>query len=136
MDRLTLVRGIFSADRYATELTGIEITSLGTNEAVCTLTVDERHRNARGAVMGGALFTLADFATAVAANSSEIQKTDTELHWVSLDASVHYLSPAVGNKLTARSTAIKHGRTTALYQTAIDCDGRTVAMVETTMVRI
>ena len=72
----------------------------------------------------------------MAANSVEL--AEGELHWVSLDASIHYLAPATGTHLTARCEALKPGRTTSLYQTTIsDNDsGKKVAIVETTMVRI
>ena len=132
---LEQAKEIFSDDRYAIELTGVEIVEVGEHESVCTLAVDSRHRNARGAVMGGALYTLADFAAAVAANSA-LDTHHPTLDWVSLDATVHYLSPALGDSLEARCTALKHGRSTALYQTVVTCDGRTVAMVETTMMRV
>ena len=125
---------IFKADRYAIELIGIEIVKVGEHESVCTMAVDGRHRTARGAVMGGAIYTLADFAAAVAANSD--CQEGSELRWVSLDATVHYLSPALGDNLTAQSIALKHGRSTALYQTVVTCQGRKVAVVETTMVNV
>ena len=131
---LEQARNIFAADRYATELTGVEIVDVGEHTSTCTMAVDSRHRNARDAVMGGALFTLADFAAAVAANSDS--REGGALHWVSLDATVHYLFPALGDRLSARCSAVKHGRSTALYHTDVECDGRTVATVETTMIRV
>ncbi len=130
-----IARRIFEQDRFAM-LTGISIEQVVAHQCLCTLHLDHRHRNARGVAMGGVLFTLADFAAAVAANSAEL--TDgQQLHWVSLDATIHYLSPATCQRLTARCTAVKHGRTTALYRTEIaDPDtGRTLAVAETTMVR-
>ena len=57
--------------------------------AKCTLEVQERHRNAMGAVMGGVYFTLADFAFAVAANWQEIGT-------VSLHSDIAYLGTAKG----------------------------------------
>ena len=138
MTPLDTARGIFGNDRYATELTGVEITAVGDHEATCTLTIATRHCNARGVAMGGVLFTLADLAAAVASNSDYIG-SDTTLHWVSLDATVHYLAPtAEGTTLTARCTALKHGRTTALYQTVIESpdSGKRVAIVETTMIKV
>jgi len=36
--------------------------------AICSLTLEAKHKNALGAVMGGVYFTLADFAFAVASN--------------------------------------------------------------------
>ena len=132
MDITEQARRIFSQDRYATEATGIVIDSVGEHESQCRMTVESRHCNARGMAMGGALFTLGDFASAVAANNDGI-------HWVSLDATIHFLAPAPqGAMLVARATALKHGRTTALYQTIIESpdNGKRVAIVETTMVRV
>lgn len=128
---LERVRELFGADRYAA-LTGIAIEGVEDGGAVCTLRLDGRHRNARGVAMGGVLFTLADFVAAVAANAAS-----GELHWVSLDSSIHFLAPATGNRLTATCRALKQGRTTALYQTTIESpdQGKTIAVVETTMIR-
>ena len=69
-------RQIFADDRFATELTGIDITAVGEHNATCTLRLGPQHRNARGVVMGGVLFTLADFAAAIAANSACIESGD------------------------------------------------------------
>ena len=136
-DLTNKARRIFVADRYATELTGIEIASVEEHEATCTLTVVEKHCNARGMAMGGALYTLADFAAAIAANTDCLE--DGDLRWVSLDGTTHYLSPApMGTRLVAHCKALKHGRTNALYQTIIESldNGKTIAIVETTMVYI
>ena len=132
---LDTARHIFAADRYATALTGIVLEAIGDHTARCTLRLGPDHRNARGAAMGGVLFTLADFAAAVAANSG---CDDGELQWVSLDATVHYLSPATGQRLVADCRPLKVGRQTALLQTTVadpDSD-RTVAIVETTMMHL
>lgn len=136
-------RKVFAGDRYATGLTGIEIASVEDGKAACTLTIQHEHCNARGVAMGGVLYTLADFTAAIAANSGSLHESATDahgstpLHWVSLDATVHYLSPApLGARLVARSEALKQGRTTALYQTIIESpdDGKRVTIVETTMI--
>ena len=129
-------RTVFAADRYATELTGIQIDLVADHEAHCSLTLETHHRNARGVAMGGVLFTLADFATAVAANTDCL--ADGDLHWVSLDANIHFLSPALDNGLKATCSPLKLGRTTALYQTLIESpdNGKRIAIVETTMVRV
>ena len=138
MDLTATARGVFATDRYATALTGIVIDNVGHRTSQCSLALSASHRNAVGAAMGGAIFTLADFAAAVAANSMELENTTSELHWVSLDATIHYLSPALGGRLVAQCSALKHGRSTALYQTTVsDPDsGRTVAVAETTMMRV
>lgn len=60
---LAQVRELFQDDRFAT-LNGAQITEIGDHFAKCELELEKRHRNALGAVMGGATFTLADFAFA------------------------------------------------------------------------
>lgn len=74
MKELDRIREQFAKDRYATETTGIEITEVGENFARVELELDERHYNALGNVMGGVLFTMADFAFAVATNSGDNMK--------------------------------------------------------------
>jgi acyl-CoA thioesterase len=136
-DMTPKAREVFAADHYATDLTGIAIASVGEHEATCTLTLAAKHCNARGVAMGGALYTLADFAVAIAANSDSME--DGILHWVSLDATAHYLSPApMGTTVKATCRALKHGRSTALYHTIIESldNGKTLAVVETTMVYV
>ena len=56
-------RAYFSEDRFATE-NGITLDELDGEHAVTSMTLSPRHRNAFGGVMGGAIFTLADFAFA------------------------------------------------------------------------
>lgn len=127
---------VFEADRYAVGTTGVRITKVEAHDVCCELMLDGRHRNARGVAMGGALFTLADFAAAVAANTDYLE--DGGLQWVSLNASIHYLAPASGSCLTAHCVAVKHGRSTALYHTVVEdyVTRKCVATVDTTMVRV
>ena len=51
------VRKMFEHDRFATE-NGMVIEETGDGYAKCSLVLEARHRNAMGAVMGGAPFTL------------------------------------------------------------------------------
>ena len=60
--------------------------------------------------MGGAVFTLADFAFAVAANAFEETVT------VSQHVSITFLAPAKGKRLFAQARCRKAGRTTCLYE--------------------
>lgn len=99
---------LFENDRFATE-NGAVIEEVDDHYAKCSLKIEDRHRNAMGAVMGGVYFTLADFALAVAGNW---QKMGT----VSLNSSITYLTPAKGDTLTAEAVCIKNGRTTGYYQ--------------------
>ena len=137
MTQLDLARHIFCNDHYATDTTGIAINAVDDHTATCSLTIDERHCNARHSAMGGVLFTLADFATAIAANSDCLESGN--LQWVSLNANVHFLAPARhGATLQARCTPLKMGRTIALFQTRIESldDGHCCAIVETTMMHL
>lgn len=61
-------RRIFAADRYAA-LTGVEIVEAGKGYCKACLKIEDKHLNAANVVQGGAIFTLADLAFAVASNS-------------------------------------------------------------------
>ena len=68
--------------------------------AVCEMELADVHRNAMGNVMGGAIFTLADFALAICCNIGE------ETHRVG--GLEHQLLPRdEGTKLTATATCDK-----------------------------
>ena len=56
------------ADVYASEQTGIKVDEVGKNYAKCSLEIGKQHCNAYGGVMGGVMFTLADFTFAVSSN--------------------------------------------------------------------
>ena len=77
--------------------------------AKCSLKIENRHRNAMGAVMGGVYFTLADFALAVASNWQK-------MGYVSLNSEITYLTAAKGGKLIAEASCVKNGRTTGYYR--------------------
>ena len=63
------IRGKMSDDNFAA-MVGVEIIKASPGYAMTKLVIGEQHFNAAGVVQGGAIFTLADFAFAVAANSS------------------------------------------------------------------
>lgn len=93
MTSLDQARAYFKGDRFATE-NGAVIDEVTDTYAVCSLTLNDRHRNAMGNVMGGVLFMLGDFAFAVASNFG---KHPT----VSTTSQITFLRPAQGNRLTA-----------------------------------
>lgn len=118
-------REYFAKDIFATETTGIVIDEARENYARCSLKIDGRHLNANGVVMGGAIFTLADFAFAVASNSKQSNA-------VSMTSSINYLRPAHGPVLTAETNCIKSGKRTCTYVIDIfDADGSHCAFVTT-----
>ena len=104
----------FQDDRFATEM-GITIESLSETSCTCKLEVTEHHRNAVGGVMGGAIFTLADFAFSVHCNN---------LHkpTVGQNNTIHYVSGAKGNTLYATTKCLKDGRSTGVYEVEVTDD--------------
>ncbi len=109
MPSLEEIRSRFQNDHFAMDATGIVIDSAEPGKAVCSLTLEERHMNENHVPMGGAVFTLADFTCAIAANGYSERKT------VSQHASITFLSPAKGKRLIAEAVSLRDGRTTALY---------------------
>ncbi|MEG1642264.1 MAG: PaaI family thioesterase [Synergistaceae bacterium] len=117
---------LFSKDNYACKVTGAEIVDVDLHYAKCSLVINESHLNAAGVVMGGAIFTLADFAFAVA--------TTTENPFtVSLSASIDYINGTVGPILYAETKCIKNGRTICFYEIQItDSNGKNIALATIT----
>lgn len=120
---LQRVREIFSGDKFATEVTGIEIVAVAENYAKCELSIEGRHRNTVGAVMGGAIFTLADFCYAVAANAEKVSAVTESAH-------IMFLNQVRGNKLIAEAKCLKSGRRNCYFEISITDElGTNVAVV-------
>ena len=103
-DDIESAREFFYKDKFAVD-TGITLDELSEDHAICSLKLTDNHRNAYGGVMGGVIFTLADFAV-----------------------DIHYLSAPKGEKLIAHATCRKDGRTSSIVNVDISDDtGRDVA---------
>ena len=112
-------REFFKGDKFATNL-GIQLDELTDDYCICSLELNENHRNAVGGVMGGVMFTLADFSFAVLSN---------QLHkpTVAQQVSVNYLSAPKGEKLIAKAICKKNGRSSSIINVdVIDDTGRDV----------
>ena len=115
-------RAYFQGDRFALE-NGVVLEELGDGYSVCSLTLSEHNRNANDSVMGGAIFTLADFAFAAAANNRH-RPTVTQ------QVSMNYLSGSRGSRLIARAICKKDGRSSCVYNIdVVDDLGRDIAQV-------
>ena len=122
MTELEEARSMFEKDAYAM-MTGIEIDVVGDRYAKCSLKLNERHCNAIGQVMGGVMYTLADFTFAVAANFKQ-NRTVTTVSQIS------YLSPVKGDMLYGESRLIRDGKRNCFYQIMItDNLGTEIAIV-------
>ena len=113
-------REYFSKDRFATE-NGIVLDELDDEHAVTSLRLEARHRNAFGGVMGGAIFTLADFAFAALTNGRGKVT-------VAQQVSINYLSPCKGAKIVATARYKKDGRSSCVVNVdVVDDTGREIA---------
>ena len=116
----------FSRDLYATETTGIVIEDVSIDYAKCSLEVEDKHLNAAGFVMGGAIFTLADFTYAVASNCEH------ELT-VTLTSQINYINATKGPNLFAEAKCKKSSQRICFYEIeVIDDSGNLVASISTT----
>ncbi len=110
----------FKGDIFATD-NGMQIDKLDDNESVCSMTLDGRHKNANGGIMGGVIFTLADFAFATLSNN--IHRPT-----VAQQVSINYLGAPKGNRLTARAVCKKTGRSSTIINVDVTDDtGRDIA---------
>lgn len=97
-------------DHFAKE-NGMVITRLEEGASEAVLTASERHFNGVGIIMGGALFTLSDFAFAAAINSFGFRA-------VGMNTSTAFLKPGKGipgAKFTARAKLVSKTRRTAVF---------------------
>lgn len=119
------IREQFSHDRFATE-NGAVIEEVGEGYAKCSVSLENRHKNAMGGVMGGVHFMLADFAFAVAANHEKMSV-------VSISSNIAFLSSVKGDTLYAEAKCVKDGKTTCYYTVDVyDNTGRQAAAVTIT----
>lgn len=102
------IQAFFANDLFATQACNCRIVEAAHGHAVTELTIEAHHRNAMGGVMGGAIFTLADYALAVACNVGENPT-------VSVSNTIEFLSAARGERLTATCEADKSGRSLGFY---------------------
>ena len=115
-------------DRFAANA-GAQLTEVREGYARAEMTVTQDHLNAGGVCQGGAIFTLADFALAVACNVGENPT-------VSVSSTIEYFSMAKGERLIATASANKSGRSMGFYTIDIADDlGTSIARMTSTCFR-
>jgi len=112
MDTKT-AKEIFSNDRFASHAAGISIEEAADGYARCSMPLSDIHYNAVGGVMGGAIFTLADFVFAIASNNDPAAPT------VAADASIRFLAPAGGKILYGESAMLRSGYKSCVAEVSI-----------------
>lgn len=122
------LREFFKRDQLAASL-GIELVDVAPGKATARMVVREQHYNGVSIVHGGALFTLADFAFAVASNSHGTVA-------VAINAAISFMKPITCGVLTARAEEVSRGRTLGTYLVRItDEQDAVVAQFQGTVFR-
>jgi acyl-CoA thioesterase len=116
-------------DPFARSL-GLKLLEIGEGYSKVAMVVDEWMLNAHGTAHGGVIFSLADFAFALACNSHGQLA-------VALNASISYVAPvAPGTRLIAEATEENLGRRIGLYRLVVRAeDGTLVATCQATAYR-
>jgi acyl-CoA thioesterase len=123
------IRSAFAEDRFATDICGIQIDEAGFGHATCSLKITDRHLNAMGTVMGGAIFTLADFCLAIISNVGETPSA-------SIGSTIEYLARAKGDTLIAVAQTDRSGGRIGFYTIDVhDNTGIHIARVLATVIR-
>ena len=113
-------KAFFIKDRFAAE-NNMFLEALTEDGAVCSMEITERHMNAEGHLMGGAILALADFTFAAASNNAHRPS-------VAQQVSLNFLNASKGKKLVSTAFCIKTGRTSCVYRIEIKDDlGKDVA---------
>lgn len=118
------IREIFAGDKYLT-MTGVIIEEAGDDRSRCSMEVQPLHFNAAGTVQGGAIYTLADSAFAVAANIGHI-KSGEEFITVSQSASISYMKAGTGGTLYATAWKVGGGKRSPVFRVDITDDEKNI----------
>ena len=130
MTDLERARAIFDKTTFATQQAGCVLEAVSPGYAKCSMAIGPEHMNPLGVPMGGAVFTLADFAFGVASNF------DRDV-FVSSSAEIHFLASARGSSLYAEAKEIRSGRRTCLFAITVTDDmGTNVAYVTISGIKI
>lgn len=108
---LEKLKEYFKDDTLAQTM-GINIDYASFEKTICSMTVGDNFKNAKGFAHGGTIFSLADYTFAIASNLGGKMS-------VTLDASVTYFRPASDNKLVATAVLVNHTRHTCNYNICI-----------------
>jgi acyl-CoA thioesterase len=117
------IKQFFSLDRYAA-LSGIELISVAEGKSLAQMRLGPQHWNGLGSVHGGAIFTLADFAFAAAANSYGTLA-------VAINANITIMKAASTGTLHARATEVSKNFKLGTYTVEVtDDQGDLIALFQ------
>ena len=105
------IKTYFQKDRFAASA-GIEILEIKKGFCKAKLEIEDKHLNAANVVQGGAIFTLADFAFAVASNSQGRLA-------LAINANISFLKGKSTGTLFATATELSDPRRIGAYDVLI-----------------
>lgn len=105
------LHAFFKGDRYA-KLTGVEILDIGEGYCKAALKVEDKHLNAANVVQGGAIFTLADLAFAVASNSHGQLA-------LAVNVNISFLKSVLGGTLIAEAVEVTDPKRIGAYDVTV-----------------
>lgn len=111
MKTLDEIRSFFQDDHFAIGA-GMRIDSVSEDGAVCSVELNKGHTNAIGNTQGGVIFTLADFAFAVAVNGQQCCT-------VTLNSTISFLRQPKGKRLTAAASCFHKSKNICLYNISV-----------------
>ena len=106
---------MFSRDRFAA-LAGIEIVETAPGYCKAKLIIEDKHLNAANVVQGGAIFTLADLAFAVASNSHGTLA-------LAINASISFIAARSTGTLYATATEVATPKKLGNYDVLVTDEG-------------
>lgn len=117
------IKEFFKGDRLA-EYLGIELIDVSKGKAIAKMVVKDEHLNGISTVHGGAIFTLADFTFAVAANSHGRVT-------VAINANISFMKAITHGTLTAVAREVSLNPKIASYTVNISNDeGELIAIFQ------
>lgn len=122
-ESLNVLQEKFVNDLFVSQGLGAVIDEASYGYAKCSMEIEPRHCNALGIPMGGTIFTLADFAFAVASNQ---RGRDV----VTQASQITFLKSAKGKHLTAVARQVKDGKRICFFEVKVTDElGTEVAFV-------
>jgi len=116
-------RAFFERDAYARHA-GVELLEVGPGRARVKMKIGEVHANSHGTVHGGAIYTLADAAFALASNSHGIPAA-------AINATIAYMKSARSGTLYAEATEFSKNPKLATYTVEVtDESGEKIALFQ------
>lgn len=105
-------------DRVA-QLLGFRLVDVEPNYALVEMEICDDHANGIGGLHGGVIFSLADYAFAVACNSGGVPT-------VAVNANISYFKAAKGRVITAEAKEVSSGRKMCGYQVDVFDEDKTL----------